>query len=154
MVDPGKLERVGVEVLRWGTVMILVWIGAYKFAPSEAAAIRPLVENSPFMGWMYGVLSENAVSALIGTSELAVAAAIATRPWLPGVSFFGSLAAVGIFTVTLSFLATTPGMFAVPSDFPFAVPAGGGGFVLKDLFILGGSLVAAAEARRAATARG
>lgn len=148
-MDAAKVERAGVAVLRWGLVLILVWYGTYKFSPSEAAAIRPLVENSPFMSWMYAFLSEGAVSALIGVSELVVAAAIALRAWKPGASALGSLGAVGIFLVTLSFLVTTPGAIGSAPDYPLPLPRGPGGFLLKDLFLLGGALITAAEALRA-----
>ncbi len=152
MFNGVTLGRAGTGILRWGTVVVLVWFGAFKFAPSEAAAIRPLVENSPLMVWMYAILSERAVSIVIGLVELAAAFAMATRPWLPRVSFYGSLAAAGIFAITTSFLLTTPGTFAVPADFPLPVPAGAGGFLFKDIFLLAGALVVAREAFVASSA--
>ncbi len=69
------LNRVGTTAGRWGIVMLLLWIGTFKFSAVEAAAIRPLVENSPFMGWLYAVLSEQAVSNLSGSTEIVVALA-------------------------------------------------------------------------------
>ena len=49
-------SRVGTAAGRWGIVILLLWIGTFKFSAFEAAAIRPLVENSPFMGWLYAVV--------------------------------------------------------------------------------------------------
>jgi reactive chlorine resistance protein C len=37
---------------RYGLVIVIGWIGALKFANFEAYQIRPLVANSPFMGWL------------------------------------------------------------------------------------------------------
>ena len=42
-----RLERVGAAVIRYGLALILVWIGALKFAAYEATAIEGLVANSP-----------------------------------------------------------------------------------------------------------
>ena len=144
------LNRVGTTAGRWGIVMLLLWIGTFKFSAVEAAAIRPLVENSPFMGWLYAVLSEQAVSNLIGSTEIVVALAITMRPWYPKVSFYGSLAAAGVFLVTLSFFVTTPGTLAAVPGYPLPVPAGPGFFLLKDIILFGGALAMAAEAGRAA----
>ena len=147
------INRVGPSVSRWGIVMLLLWIGTFKFSAVEAAAIRPLVENSPLMGWLYGLLSEQAVSNLIGSSEIVVALAIVTRAWYPKVSLYGSLAAAGIFLVTLSFFVTTPGTLAVVPGYPLPVPAGPGFFLVKDLILFAAATTMAAEAGVAAAAR-
>ena len=51
----------------------------------------------------------------------------------------------GTFLVTLSFLVSTPGVFAPTNPF--------GGFLLKDIVLLGAALSTAAEAVEAAKAR-
>lgn len=43
-----------------------------KFTAYEAEGIRPPVENSPLMGWMYRDLSLQAVSNLLGVVEIAI----------------------------------------------------------------------------------
>lgn len=48
-----SLDRIGVSVLRVGLVIVLVWIGALKFADYEADSIVPLVANSPLMSFVY-----------------------------------------------------------------------------------------------------
>ena len=52
-----RLERMGINVTRYGLVVVLMWIGAMKFTAYEAEGIMPLVVNSPFMSWLYGILS-------------------------------------------------------------------------------------------------
>lgn len=37
-----------------GVVLTLLWIGVFKFTPTEAAAIKPLVASHPLMSWLYG----------------------------------------------------------------------------------------------------
>lgn len=140
-----RLEAAGVGVLRYGVVFLLVVIGATKFTPWEAAAIEPLVRNSPFLSWLPDVLGLRGASGLIGAMEIATGLAIAARRVTPAISAAGSLAAAGTFLVTLSFLFTTPG--ALSPMHPASA------FLAKDVVLLGASLVTAAEAARATRAR-
>lgn len=144
---PSTLERTGTVVLRYSLVLILAWIGLFKFTPTEAEAIKPLFVNSPLFAWIYDVLSVRVVSNLVGGAEILVAILIALRPVAPRLSYFGSLGAVVIFLTTVSFLFTTPGAFAVVDG--LWVPGGTGSFLIKDLTLLGAALYTAAEARRA-----
>jgi uncharacterized membrane protein YkgB len=140
------IEEVGMGVLRYGIVFLLVVIGAAKYFAFEAEAIKPLVENSPFLSWMLGAFGVQGTSNIIGTLEIAIGVAIATRPFSPTVSAIGSAAGVGIFLTTLSFLFSTPGALSLKH------PAGG--FLMKDIVLLGACIATAAEALKAARARG
>jgi uncharacterized membrane protein YkgB len=140
-----RLEDVGVAVLRYGVVFLLVAFGAAKYFAFEAEAIRPLVENSPLLSWMPGVFGVQGASNLIGTAEIAIGIAIASRPIAPWLSALGSAAGVGVFLTTLSFLVSTPGALSLKH------PAGG--FLLKDVVLLGACVATAAEAIRGARAR-
>lgn len=141
------LDRAGTLVLRYSLVLILLWFGVFKFTPTEARAIQPLFTHSPLFAWLYDVLSVRAVSNLVGMAEILIALLIALRPVAPRFSFLGSLGAVAVFVVTVSFLFTTPGAFALVDG--LWVPGGAGGFIIKDLSLLGAALYTAAEARRA-----
>ena len=146
ILDPERtrgLGRLGDGILRYGLVALLLLWGGFKFAAFEAEAIRPLVENSPLMSWLYPLLGVRGTSALIGVVELVAALLICTRRWTPRLSAVGSLLAAGTFLVTLSFLFTTPGVLAPTSPF--------GGFLMKDLILLGAALSTAAEALQAAS---
>src|SRR3954471_12714002 len=141
------LESVGINVLRYALVLILVIFGSLKFTAAEAAALKPLISNSPFMSWLYGPLSDQGVSNLIGSFELVTALLIAARPISARISAIGSALAVGTFLTTLSFLFSTPGAL-----FPMH-PANG--FLLKDIVLVGAALALGAESLRAAiSARG
>jgi len=144
-----SLEDIGGKVLRYGLVMVLVWIGALKFAEYEAMGIKPLVENSPLTNWALQLLGLKMLAALIGTVEIVLGLMIATRSFAPKVSALGSKGAVVVFLVTLTFLLTTPGVWQAGYGFPFlsGMP---GGFLAKDLIFLGAALWTAGEARRAA----
>jgi uncharacterized membrane protein YkgB len=132
-------------VLRYGLVALLVLWGGFKFAAFEAEGIRPLVENSPLLSWLYPLFGVRGTSAVIGVMELAAAALMCLRRWKPALSAVGSLLAAGTFLVTLSFLITTPDALSPTSPF--------GGFLMKDIILLGASLYTAAEALEAATVR-
>jgi reactive chlorine resistance protein C len=133
-----KIQAIGGFVLYNGLVLILLWIGGMKFTAFEAAGIQPLVGSSPLLSWMYALLSVQAVSNLFGVVEISVAVMIALRPWAPKVSAFGSALAVIMFLTTLSFLFSLPGWEPSLGGFPALSSAGG--FLLKDLVLLGTAL--------------
>jgi uncharacterized membrane protein YkgB len=143
--DPTRTRRLATAaraLLRYGLVGLLVLWGAFKFAAFEAEGIRPLVENSPLLRWLYPLLGVRGASSLIGVVELTAALLICTRRWKPLLAAVGSLLAAGTFLVTLSFLVTTPGVLQITNPF--------GGFLLKDVMLLGAALYSAAEALEAA----
>jgi uncharacterized membrane protein YkgB len=139
------IEDVGTGVLRYGIVFLFIVIGAAKYFAFEAEAIKPLVENSPFLSWMLGAFGVQGTSNIIGTLEIATGLAIASRPFSPTVSAVGSAAGVVTFLTTLSFLFSTPGALSLKH------PAGG--FLMKDVVLLGACLATCAEALKAARAR-
>jgi uncharacterized membrane protein YkgB len=140
-----NLQLIGMHVTRYGLVLVLLWIGGMKFTAYEAEGIRPLVANSPLMGWVYNLVSVMAFSLLLGVIEIAIGVLIALRPVWPAGSALGSGLAVGMFLTTLSFLVTTPGWEPSLGGFP-AVSAMPGQFVLKDIVLLGAALWTAGEA--------
>ena len=128
------LTKVGTAVLRYGTVFILLLIGAQKWTAEEAAGIQEFTTHSPLFSWMYHFMSSQHASEVIGVVELVIAGLIVVRHWFPTFSAIGSLAGSVMFLVTLSFLFTTPN---VKAD---------AGFLIKDLILLGGCILTAGEA--------
>ncbi len=131
-------EKLGSVFIRYGLVLVLGWIGAMKFTAYEAEGIKTLVETSPFMSWMYKVLSMQATSNVIGVAELTAAALIAIRPLSAKLSAIGSVLAVFTFLTTLTFLFSLPGWEKSLGGFPAL--SGSGGFLLKDTVLLGAAL--------------
>ena len=142
--NPERLLSIGLQVIRAGFVLCLLFIGLAKFTPEEAKGIQPLVSNSPFMGWMYSVWSLQAVSNIIGTVELATAALLIAGIWSARASLWGGVACIATFLATVSFLFSTPGATIWSSGFPAL--GGAGQFLVKDVVLLGGSIAIAAEA--------
>ena len=151
---PYRVDAIGRELARYGLVVVVGWIGLMKFTNYEAQGIQPFVAHSPLMNWVYGPLSVQGFSALLGVIEVAIALLIALRPFLPRASALGSALAVGMFLTTLSFLVTTPGVWE-PSvgGFP-ALSALPGQFLIKDLALLGISLWTLGDAWKASCAKG
>ncbi len=139
-----SLIRCGHTVGRYGLAVVLAWIGFGKYAKMES---RVLVEHSPLMGRVYHVVSRGAVASHIGNHCGAYHYAA------PGVPARLALAVV-LFTGTLSFLFTTPGVVAGHAGGLPVLSALPGQFLLKDpvpigvaVWTLGDSLAAARSAR-------
>lgn len=129
-------------------IIVFLWFGGMKFTAYEAGAIRGLVENSPFLGWLYAFLSEGAVSKLIGLTELTIAGLLATRFFASRFAVYGALGAIGTFIVTFSFFFSTPGVF-IPETGVLAISVVPGQFLLKDIVLLLASVFALGEALKA-----
>ena len=142
------LQRFAEFLIRYGLVLILAWIGAMKFTAYEAEGIRPLVATSPLMSWMYKVLSLQATSNLIGVTEIVAAVLIAIRPVSARLSAFGSVLAVFTFLATLTFLFSLPGWEQSLGGFPAL--SGAGGFLIKDVVLLGAAFLTLADSLSAA----
>lgn len=142
-----RVAPVGEVAVRYALVFVIVWIGALKFTIYEANAIQPLVASSPLMSWVYDVFSVTTFSAVLGVVELVTAALIAVKPWAPTASIVGSVMAIGMFAVTLSFMITTPGVMA-PEAGGFPVLSLVGNFLVKDVVLLAVALWTLGDAVR------
>jgi len=148
-----RLEAVGRHSIRYGLVLVLLWIGGMKFTAYEAEGISGFVSNSPLMSWDYQLFSKTQFSALLGAVELLTAGLIAARPFSARLSAVGSTLAVGMFLTTLSFLFTTPGVIEASLVFP-ALSAVPGQFLIKDVVLLGAAVWTAGEALRSVLNQG
>ena len=135
-----RLQTLGAIVLRYSLVFFLLFFGALKWTSQEARGIEPLVSHSPLLAWTERFGTQGS-SELIGVIELAIAVLIGVRHWSAKLSAWGSMAAVRMFLITLSFLLTTPN---VGESAPF---------LLKDICLLGAALWTAGEAMQASSAR-
>jgi hypothetical protein len=63
------VEQAGKEIVRWGLVVAITWIGGMKFTAYEAMGIQPLVAHSPLVGWMYDFLSVRSFSTMLVSSK-------------------------------------------------------------------------------------
>ncbi len=142
---PSPLSALGAVIMRYGLVVVFLWIGAMKFTGYEAQGIQPLVANSPLMSWLYSFLSVQQFSNLLGIVEIVIGVLIALRPISAALAALGSAMAIATFLTTLSFIFSTPGWEASLGGFP-SLSAMPGQFLLKDLVLLGVSVWSLGEA--------
>lgn len=166
------LDQVGKNAVRFGIVVVFLWIGGLKFFTYEADGIVPFVANSPFMSFCYnhpegykkhmnpeGELvpanhhwqEENntyGFSTALGIFLVSMAVLIALYKVIPIPSMIASGLIFLMTLGTLSFLLTTPESW-VPHlndqnwGFPFL--SGRGRLVIKDIVILGGAIITMSE---------
>lgn len=131
-----NLNQIAYRIGVFGTVIILLWVGLFKFTAVEAGAIKGLVENHFAMGWMYKVMSVQQVSNIIGVFEVVTGIGLALSFFNKKIAMYSALASMVIFITTLSFLFTTPGVFKMVEGFPVT-----DFFILKDIPYLAISLL-------------
>ena len=148
-------ETIGSHITKVGNygifaalTVIYFWFGGMKFTAYEAQGLVPLVGNSTILGWAYNILSIRDFSTSLGFLELLIGLLIAGRIVSPKLSVIGGILSCGLFITTLSFMATTPGVFEESLGFP-AISVAPGQFLLKDIgllaasvFVVGQSLIA------------
>jgi uncharacterized membrane protein YkgB len=139
-----EMIRRGVAIVALtGVVLPLLLIGGLKFTQFEIDALKPMIGGTPWLSWMYAVFGEAGTSYLLGAVELTTVLLLVASPWFPRAGVVGGAIA------TLTFLTTTSMLFALPIWEPAAggFPAlnGVGGFLIKDVALLGVSLVVMGE---------
>ena len=167
-----NLEGFGKKAIRFGIVVVFLWIGGLKFFTYEADGIVPFVANSPFMSFFYNHPDEYA-SHVNKEGELIAANHI----WQKANNTYGFANGLGIFLIvlavfvalhkiaplqsmiasmlifimtlgTLSFLVTTPESWVAhltDNQWGFPYLSGRGRLVIKDIVILGGAIITMSE---------
>lgn len=131
-----NFQSLGYTISVLGVALVLLWIGIFKFTPTEAKAIEPLVKNSFLMGWLYTITSVQGTSNLIGGIEIVTAICLVLSFFWKKVGIVAGAASAITFLLTLSFLFTTPGVFTSVDGVPVTEF-----FILKDVMALGISLM-------------
>ena len=167
-----SLDRFGKKAVRFGIVVVFLWIGGLKFFTYEADGIVPFVANSPFMSFFYnhpaeykkhqnkeGELiaanrqwnTENNTYGLadgLGVMLVTLAILIALYKVVPLPSMIASILIFIMTLGTLSFLITTPESWVphlTDPDWGFPFLSGRGRLVIKDIVILGGAIITMSE---------
>lgn len=166
------LDRFGKKAVRFGIVVVFLWIGGLKFFTYEADGIVPFVANSPFMSFFYAHPAEykkyqnkegelipanhawhtenNTYGFAYGLGALLVLLAIGVALYrvMPLASMVASILIFIMTLGTLSFLITTPESWVphlTDTDWGFPFLSGRGRLVIKDIVILGGAIVTMSE---------
>ncbi|WP_288435243.1 DUF417 family protein [uncultured Chryseobacterium sp.] len=126
------LSGTGYYISLFGAALILLWIGIFKFTPTEAEAIKPLVENHFLTFFVYKIISVQAMSNLIGAIEIIIALLLIFSAKFAVLRKYAGIGMIVTFLVTLSYLFTTPGIWKIVDGVPVT-----DFFILKDLMLLG-----------------
>lgn len=126
-----NFRKIGYNLGVIATIIVLIWIGIFKFTAGEAMAIKGFVSHSFLMSWMYNVFSIQMVSNLIGVFEIVTGILLIVSFWNSKIGKIAGYLSLVIFLTTLSFLFTTPGVWKISEGIPVTEF-----FVLKDLAFL------------------
>lgn len=148
VMDGFNIQSFGEGFSRYGLALVLLWVGLMKFTAYEATGITPLVTHSPLMAWMLNLMSIRTLSAGLGVIEVTTALLIASRHFSARAAQIGGAMAVLTFLTTLTFLLSTPGVWAASLGFP-ALSGDVGQFLAKDVVLLGVSIWVLGEATNA-----
>src|SRR5262245_5439187 len=142
-VQSTRIEQTGRSIALAGVILPLLLIGGLKFTAIEAEALKPMIGGAPWLAWMYPVFGPAGASRVLGIAEIVTSLLLIASPWIPRAGIAGGILSSGTFLITLSL------MFALPIWEPGAggFPAlnGIGQFLIKDIALLGISLVVLGE---------
>src|SRR3978361_1368389 len=94
-----SLDQFGKNAVRFGIVVVFLWIGGLKFFTYEADGIVPFVAQSPFMSFFYNH-PENYKKHMNPEGELISA----NHQWHKENNTYGVSTGLGVFIVTLAIL--------------------------------------------------
>ena len=134
--NQSETYQAGYYISLFGAALILLWIGIFKFTPTEAAAIKPLVENHFLTFFVYDIMSVQAVSNTIGIIEIIIALLLIFSVKFALLRKYAGIGMTVTFLITLSYLFTTPGVWKTVDGIPVT-----DFFILKDLVLLGFGLM-------------
>lgn len=137
------IQRVGRVVALTGVVLPLLLIGGMKFTQFEAEALKPVIGSAPWLAWMYRAFGEAGTSYLLGVVEITTAVLLVASFRFPRAGVVGGALSALIFLVTTSLLLAVPIWEPAAGGFPAL--SGAGQFLLKDIALLGISLVVMGE---------
>jgi reactive chlorine resistance protein C len=141
------LEPMTRAALHVSLAVIYFWFGGMKFTDYEAQGLVPLVANSPLLSWFYGIFSVRGFSTFLGFVEISIGMLVLAGLVWSAAGALGGLLSAGLFVTTLTFMASTPGVFESGLGFP-AITVAPGQFLLKDLGLLAASLWIVTDAAR------
>lgn len=131
-----RTGRIGYYISLFGAALIMLWIGIFKFTPTEAEGIKNLVENHFLTFFVYDIVSVQTVSNAIGTIEIIIALLLVFSVKFASLRKYAAIGMIVTFLTTISYLFTTPGIWRMVDGVPVT-----DFFILKDLMLLGFGLM-------------
>lgn len=137
------LTTAGRTVALAGVVIPLFMIGILKFTAVEIEVLKPLINGTPWLAWLYPVFGEVDASYLLGIVEVIAALLLIASPWSARAAVAGGAIASAIFITTISIMFALPIWEGASGGFPWLDALGS--FLIKDIAMLGVSLAVFAE---------
>jgi reactive chlorine resistance protein C len=134
-----KVVAAGRFVGLLGVVLVLLSIGGLKFTQVEIEGLKPIIEPTPWLAWMYPAFGEAGTSYLLGAVELATVLLLILSPWSAVAGIIGGALAALTFFVTTSIMFAAPIWETASGGFPWINELGQ--FLIKDVALLGVSLL-------------
>jgi reactive chlorine resistance protein C len=133
-----KIVALGRFVGLLGVVLVLLLIGGLKFTQVEIDGLKPIIEPTPWLAWMYPAFGEAGASYILGVVELATALLLILSRWSARAGLVGGALAALTFFVTTSIMFAAPIWETASGGFPWI--NGLGQFLIKDVALLGVAL--------------
>ena len=131
-----RTRRIGYYISLFGAALIMLWMGIFKFTPTEAEGIKHLVENHFLTFFVYDIVSVQTVSDAIGAIEIIIALLLVFSVKFASLRKYAAIGMIVTFLTTISYLFTTPGIWKMVDGVPVT-----DFFILKDLMLLGFGLM-------------
>ncbi|HEV7310604.1 DUF417 family protein [Ensifer sp.] len=134
-----------------GVFLPLFLIGILKFTQVEIDGLKPLVSGTPWLAWLCAVFGFAGTSYLLGVVELVTAVLFMLSVWSPRAAIAAGALGALTFATTVSTLVALPVWEDSSGGFPFLNFLGS--FLIKDVALLGVSLVVLGEGLLRSNAR-
>ncbi|MGY0588122.1 MAG: YkgB family protein [Paraglaciecola chathamensis] len=142
-VHPDSIIRFARITALWGAVLPLLFIGLLKFTQVEVDALKPIINGTPWLSWLYTVFGENGASWFLGTVEIFTGMLLIFSPWSARAGLVGGFLGTITFATTVSILFAIPIWYSELGGFPWIDP--NGQFLIKDIAMLGVCMVVFGE---------
>jgi uncharacterized membrane protein YkgB len=143
LVPGERFAALGRAIALAGVILPLFLIGILKFTAIEVEVLKPLINSTPWLAWLYSIFGEAGTSTLLGVVEVFTAALLLASPWSPRAGVLGGALGAATFAVTSSTMLALPIWEAGSGGFPFLDALGS--FLIKDIALLGVSVVVLGE---------
>ncbi|MBQ4809838.1 hypothetical protein A7985_04890 [Pseudoalteromonas luteoviolacea] len=134
-----SLHKIGQGTALLGVVLPLLLIGVLKFTPTEVEALKPIINGTPWLTWLYIVFGVEGTSYFLGVFELITAMLLIGSVWSARAGIAGGVMGAMTFLVTVSTLIVLPIWEEKEGGFPFVNFLGQ--FLIKDVALLGISIL-------------
>lgn len=125
-------KSIGFRFSQFSSILVLLWLGIFKFTAVEAQSIYPLLKSHPFTSCVYDNFSVTTISIMVGIAEIVIALLLLFSFWKPFLGRYAGYGMIVTFLMTLSFLFTTPNTWRMIEGIPIT-----DFFIIKDLMFLG-----------------